>query len=52
MKGFESVGFTPKVQLLKEFEDDYGLKLDGDEEEDEEDEDEDEEDEMDEDDDE
>lgn len=54
MEGFESVGFTPKVQVLQEFEDDYGLKLDGDDEEDEDDDDEDEEeeDEMDEDDDE
>ncbi|KAJ5215933.1 uncharacterized protein N7498_002340 [Penicillium cinerascens] len=39
-QGFESYGFTPKVQALKEFEDDYGLKLDGDEEEDDDDEDE------------
>lgn len=56
MQGFESVGFSPKVQALKEFEDDYGLKLDGDEEEDEDDDNDDEEtgseDEMDEDDDE
>lgn len=45
MQGFESAEFTPKVQALKEFEDDYGLKLDGDEEEedDEDDEDDDEE---------
>ncbi|KAJ5112326.1 hypothetical protein N7532_000371 [Penicillium argentinense] len=33
-QGFESFGFTPQVQVLKEFEDDYGLKLDGDEEDD------------------
>lgn len=33
----EAAGFSPKVQFLKEFEDDYGLKLDGDEEEDEDD---------------
>lgn len=55
MQGFESIGFSPKVQALKEFEDDYGLKLDGDEEEDEDDDDDEEtgsEDEMDEDDDE
>lgn len=35
-QGFESSGFTPTVQALKEFEDDYGLKV-GDEEEDEDD---------------
>ncbi|KXG52603.1 Peptidase M16, core [Penicillium griseofulvum] len=35
-QGFESSGFTPTVQPLKEFEDDYGLKV-GDEEEDEDD---------------
>ncbi|KAJ5610458.1 hypothetical protein N7510_007177 [Penicillium lagena] len=40
-KSFETSGFTPKVQLLKDFEDDYGLKLDGDEEEDEDDDDDD-----------
>lgn len=33
-QGFESIGFTPTVQPLKEFEDDYGLKL-GDEDEEE-----------------
>lgn len=50
MEGFESVGFTPTVQVLKEFEDDYGLKLDDEEEDDEDEDDEDEEDdEMDED---
>ncbi|KAI2787452.1 hypothetical protein POX_f07816 [Penicillium oxalicum] len=39
--GFESVGFTPVLQPLKEFEDDYGLKLgdEGEEEEEEEEED-------------
>ena len=42
-KGFEAIGFIPKIQLLKEFEDDYGLKLDGDEEDDDENDDEDEE---------
>ncbi|KAJ5143662.1 Peptidase M16 core [Penicillium bovifimosum] len=40
-QGFEACGFTPTVQPLKEFEDDYGLKV-GDEEEDDEDEDDDE----------
>ncbi|KAH8693631.1 putative zinc metalloprotease [Talaromyces proteolyticus] len=35
-KGLESFSFKPKVQLLKEFEDDYGLKIDGDDEEEEE----------------
>ncbi|KAJ5666085.1 uncharacterized protein N7477_008533 [Penicillium maclennaniae] len=39
-QGFEAFGFAPVVQPLKEFEDDYGLKLDGDEEEDEDDDDE------------
>ncbi|KAJ5105494.1 hypothetical protein NUU61_002841 [Penicillium alfredii] len=39
-QGFEASGFTPTVRLLKEFEDDYGLKLDGDEEEDDDDDDE------------
>lgn len=39
VQGFESIGFTPKVQALKEFEDDYGLKLDGDDEDDEDDDD-------------
>ncbi|OOQ83254.1 zinc metalloprotease [Penicillium brasilianum] len=42
-QGFESIGFTPTVQPLKEFEDDYGLKL-GDEDEEEDDDDEDDED--------
>ncbi|KAJ5647133.1 hypothetical protein N7490_003505 [Penicillium lividum] len=46
--GFESVGFTPTVQPLKEFEDDYGFKLGAeDENEDDDDEDEDDEDEDD-----
>lgn len=47
-QGFETSGFTPIVQPLKEFEDDYGLKV-GDEEEDEDDEDDDEDDDDDED---
>ncbi|KAJ5973576.1 hypothetical protein N7481_010786 [Penicillium waksmanii] len=47
-QGFETFGFTPKVQALKEFEDDYGFKAGDDEEEEEEDdEDEDEDDEED-----
>ncbi|KAJ5673820.1 hypothetical protein N7462_009259 [Penicillium macrosclerotiorum] len=41
VQGFKSAGFTPTVQPLKEFEDDYGLKLDGDEEDDEDEDDED-----------
>ena len=41
-RGLESSGFTPKVRPLKDFEDDYGLKL-GDDIDDDEDEDEDEE---------
>ncbi|KAL4808989.1 Metalloenzyme, LuxS/M16 peptidase-like protein [Aspergillus unguis] len=49
-KGLKESGFFPKVQALKEFEDDYGLKVgdgeDDDEEEDDEDEDSDEEDES------
>ncbi|KAB8070491.1 Metalloenzyme, LuxS/M16 peptidase-like protein [Aspergillus leporis] len=32
-KGFQSSGFTPEVQLLKDFEDDYGLKVGDDEDE-------------------
>lgn len=32
-KGLRSSGFTPEAQPLKEFEDDYGLKTDGDEDE-------------------
>lgn len=40
-QGFETSGFTPTVQPLKEFEDDYGLKVGG-EEEDEDDDDDDE----------
>ena len=43
-QGFEASGFTPTVQPLKEFEDDYGLKV-GDEEEDEDDDDDDDDDE-------
>ncbi|KAL2007047.1 hypothetical protein VTN00DRAFT_8485 [Thermoascus crustaceus] len=42
-KGLESSGFKPEVQPLNHFEDDYGLKLDGDEEEESEEEDDDEE---------
>ncbi|KAJ5133540.1 hypothetical protein N7448_001435 [Penicillium atrosanguineum] len=42
-QGFETFGFTPVVQPLKEFEDDYGFKLDGDKEEEEEEEEEDDE---------
>ena len=44
-QGFEAIGFNPKVQSLKDFEDDYGLKLDGDEEDDDDDDDDDDEDE-------
>lgn len=32
-KGLQSSGFNPEVQPLKKFEDDYGLKTDGDEDE-------------------
>ncbi|KAJ5968683.1 hypothetical protein N7501_004931 [Penicillium viridicatum] len=45
-QGFETSGFTPTVQPLKEFEDDYGLKV-GDEEEDEDDDEDDEDDDED-----
>ncbi|KAJ5747682.1 uncharacterized protein N7511_009378 [Penicillium nucicola] len=41
-QGFEASGFTPTVQALKEFEDDYGLKAGDEEEEDDDDEEEDE----------
>lgn len=44
MQGFGSIGFTPTVQALKEFEDDYGLKIGDEEGEDEEEEDDDDED--------
>lgn len=46
VQGFGSIGFTPTVQALKEFEDDYGLKVGDEEEEDEEEEDDDEDDES------
>ncbi|KAJ5569842.1 uncharacterized protein N7459_009272 [Penicillium hispanicum] len=39
-KGFQAFGFTPNIQALKDFEDDYGLKLEGDEEEEDDDDDE------------
>ncbi|KAJ5738977.1 hypothetical protein N7493_002132 [Penicillium malachiteum] len=44
-QGFESFGFTPKVQPLKEFEDDYGFKLGANEDEEEDDDDDDDDDE-------
>lgn len=44
MKGFEGLGFSPVVQPLKEFEDDYGLKFGDEDEEDDDDEDDDDED--------
>lgn len=45
--GFESSGYKPEVQPLKFFQDDYGLKLDGDEGDDDDDDDEEEDDDED-----